>query len=182
MRATTGGSPPRSLRSASTTFAHSTAINHVGIDCSGVAPPPITDSPATDDNFKINPSAPNWDYRVIYEVWIDFSTFKGHGYGGAYIPQVHASPSMAGTNTIDVKAATAKKVYVTNTPGKNSVAVAELAMGLILALDRRIPDKQTLVNEIAAWEHDRNAHHAKASWRFTTPDARIKLKHLYPSI
>jgi hypothetical protein len=61
-----------------------------------------TDSPVTDDAFTADPSAPNWDYRVIYEVWIDFSVFKGRGFGGAYIPQVHASPSMAGTNTIDV--------------------------------------------------------------------------------
>jgi hypothetical protein len=35
---------------------------------------------------------------------------------------------------------------------------------------------------IAAWEHDRNANHAKADWHFTTANARIKLKHLYPSI
>ena len=63
----------------------------------------ITDSPATDDDFTVNSSAPNWDYRVIYEVWIDFSVFKGHGFGGAYIPSVHASPSMASTNTIDVE-------------------------------------------------------------------------------
>lgn len=62
----------------------------------------ITDSPATDDNLSPNADAPNWDYRVVYEVWIDFSVFKGHGFGGAYIPQVHASPSMASTNTIDV--------------------------------------------------------------------------------
>ncbi len=46
----------------------------------------------------------------------------------------------AGYNTIDVAAASAHGVYVSNCPGKNSVAVAELAMGLILALDRRIPD------------------------------------------
>jgi D-3-phosphoglycerate dehydrogenase len=46
----------------------------------------------------------------------------------------------AGYNTIDVKAASARGVYVANCPGKNSVAVAELAFGLILALDRRIPD------------------------------------------
>jgi len=64
-----------------------------------------TDSPVSDDNFAIDPSAPNWDYRVIYEVWIDFSIFKGLGFGGAYIPQVHASPSMASTNTIDVNPA-----------------------------------------------------------------------------
>jgi len=63
----------------------------------------ITDSPATDDNFAIDPSAPNWDYRVIYEVWVDFSVFKGLGFGGAYMPTVHASPSMASTNTVEVE-------------------------------------------------------------------------------
>jgi D-3-phosphoglycerate dehydrogenase len=46
----------------------------------------------------------------------------------------------AGYNTIDVKAASARGVYVSNCPGKNSIAVAELAFGLILSLDRRIPD------------------------------------------
>jgi hypothetical protein len=40
----------------------------------------------------------------------------------------------------------------------------------------------TLIDEIAAWEHDRNANHTKANWQFTTPNARIKLKHLHPSI
>ncbi len=46
----------------------------------------------------------------------------------------------AGVNTIDLKAASARGIYVSNCPGKNSVAVAELAFGLILALDRRIAD------------------------------------------
>jgi len=46
----------------------------------------------------------------------------------------------AGTNTIDVHTASARGVYVSNIPGKNAVAVAELTMGLILAIDRRIPD------------------------------------------
>jgi D-3-phosphoglycerate dehydrogenase len=46
----------------------------------------------------------------------------------------------AGVNNIDMKAANARGIYVSNCPGKNSVAVAELAMGLLLALDRRIPD------------------------------------------
>jgi D-3-phosphoglycerate dehydrogenase len=46
----------------------------------------------------------------------------------------------AGYNTIDVAAASGSGVYVSNCPGKNSVAVAELAFGLILALDRRIAD------------------------------------------
>ncbi len=46
----------------------------------------------------------------------------------------------AGTNTIDVKTASKRGIYVTNCPGKNAAAVAELALGLILAVDRRIPD------------------------------------------
>ena len=46
----------------------------------------------------------------------------------------------AGVNTIDVAAASERGIYVSNCPGRNSIAVAELAFGLILALDRRIPD------------------------------------------
>jgi D-3-phosphoglycerate dehydrogenase len=46
----------------------------------------------------------------------------------------------AGVNTIDVAAASKRGIYVSNCPGKNSIAVAELAFGLVLALDRRIPD------------------------------------------
>src|SRR6266540_226921 len=46
----------------------------------------------------------------------------------------------AGVNTIDVAAASRRGIYVANCPGQNSIAVAELAIGLVLALDRRIPD------------------------------------------
>src|SRR5262245_57205486 len=46
----------------------------------------------------------------------------------------------AGVNTIDVGAASKRGIYVSNCPGKNSVAVAELAFALMLALDRRVPD------------------------------------------
>ena len=49
----------------------------------------------------------------------------------------------AGYNTIDVDAATASGVYVANCPGKNAAAVAELAFGLMIAADRRIPDNVT---------------------------------------
>ena len=49
--------------------------------------------------------------------------------------------------------------------------LAESELGVLSSqcLDRRIPDKQTLIDEIAAWEHDRNANHTKANWHFTTP-------------
>ncbi len=62
--------------------------------------------------------------------------------------------------------------------------MAESELGVLSSqcLDRRIPNKQTLIDEIAAWENDRNANHAKADWQFTTADARIKLKNLYSSI
>ena len=62
--------------------------------------------------------------------------------------------------------------------------MAESELGVLSSqcLDRRIPGKQTLIGEIAAWEDDRNVNHAKADWQFTTADARIKLKYLYPSI
>src|SRR5438094_7398082 len=46
----------------------------------------------------------------------------------------------AGYNTIDVGAASRRGIYVSNCPGKNSIAVAELAFALILALDRRVAD------------------------------------------
>jgi hypothetical protein len=48
--------------------------------------------------------------------------------------------------------------------------------------DRRIPNQQVLIEEVTAWEADRNKNHAKADWQFTTADARIKLKRLYPAI
>ena len=60
--------------------------------------------------------------------------------------------------------------------------MAESELGVLASqcLDRRIPDKQTLVTEVAAWEDNRNKHEAKADWQFTTADARVKLKRLYP--
>ena len=48
-------------------------------------------------------------------------------------------------------------------------------------LDRRIPDKATLSAQVAAWEMHRNESNATVNWRFTTADARIKLRKLYPS-
>lgn len=49
-------------------------------------------------------------------------------------------------------------------------------------LDRRIPDEETLIHEVRSWQEHRNAIKATVDWQFTTHDARIKLKKLYPSI
>jgi D-3-phosphoglycerate dehydrogenase len=57
----------------------------------------------------------------------------------------------AGVNTIDVAAASRRGVYVANCPGQNAIAVAELAVGLLLALDRRIPDNVAALRE-GRWE------------------------------
>lgn len=62
------------------------------------------------------------------------------------------------------------------------LAESELAVLTSQCLNRRIPDKQTLAKEVAAWGRHRNSRHAKADWHFTTDTARLKLKHLYPVI
>ena len=49
-------------------------------------------------------------------------------------------------------------------------------------LDQRIPDEDTLRRNVAAWEEPRNARQVTVDWRFTTADARVKLKRLYPDI
>jgi hypothetical protein len=51
----------------------------------------------------------------------------------------------------------------------------------IAVTERRIPDIEALRTEVAAWQDERNAASRRVHWRFTTEDARIKLKRLYPS-
>jgi hypothetical protein len=59
-----------------------------------------------------------------------------------------------------------------------NMAESELGVLSSQCLDRRIPDKQALIEEVAAWQADRNKNHNRADWQFTTPDARVKLKRL----
>jgi hypothetical protein len=63
-----------------------------------------------------------------------------------------------------------------------NMAESELAHLANQCLNRRIPDKETLAREVAAWQAHRNTHNTKADWQFTTENARVKLKKLYPSI
>jgi D-3-phosphoglycerate dehydrogenase len=65
----------------------------------------------------------------------------------------------AGYNTIDVKAASRRGIYISNCPGKNSIAVAELAFGLMVALDRRIPDN---VGELRLGKWNKKEYSSKA--------------------
>ena len=61
--------------------------------------------------------------------------------------------------------------------------MAEIEIGVMVrqCLDRRIPDQSVLQREVGAWQHQRNQDAIRVDWRFTTEDARIKLKSLYPS-
>lgn len=78
----------------------------------------------------------------------------------------------------------ADKLEIHFTPKHGSwlnMAEIELAILTSQCLDRRLPDAETAAREIAAWEQMRNQSATLVNWRFTTADARIKLKHLYPS-
>ena len=62
------------------------------------------------------------------------------------------------------------------------MAEVELSVLARQCLDRRIPDIEALRREVAAWQQARNAAVVGVDWQFTTADARVKLKRLYPSI
>ena len=77
------------------------------------------------------------------------------------------------------------RLEIHHTPKHGSwlnMAESELSVLSRQCLDRRIPDADTLTQEIAAWEQARNAEARPVNWRFMTAEARIKLKRLYPSI
>jgi hypothetical protein len=63
----------------------------------------LVDSPATDANYTANSETPDWDYRVVYEAWIDVAALGNSGFGGAKIEHVHASPAKGGMDTIEVE-------------------------------------------------------------------------------
>jgi hypothetical protein len=79
----------------------------------------------------------------------------------------------------------ADKLEIHYTPKHGSwLNMAEIELSVLAeqCLDRRLPDRATLEQEVAAWEQRRNAAGHRINWRFTTADARIRLKHLYPAI
>ena len=77
------------------------------------------------------------------------------------------------------------KLEIHHTPKHGSwLNMAEIDLSILSrqCLNRRIADKATLHQEVSAWQQRRDTCAGKVDWRFTTADARIKLKHLYPSI
>ncbi len=78
----------------------------------------------------------------------------------------------------------AERLEIHYTPKHGSwLNMAEIEIGVMVrqCLDRRIPDQSVLQREVGAWQHQRNQDAIRVDWRFTTEDARIKLKSLYPS-
>ena len=79
----------------------------------------------------------------------------------------------------------AQRLEVHYTPKHGSwLNMAEIEIGVMArqCLDRRISDQSTLRREVEAWQDQRNRDTIRVNWRFTTADARIKLRSLYPSI
>ena len=79
----------------------------------------------------------------------------------------------------------ARKLEIHYTPKHGSwLNMAEIELSALSrqGLDRRIEDQATLDTQVTAWTTQRNASGKTVTWRFTTADARIKLRRLYPSI
>ena len=79
----------------------------------------------------------------------------------------------------------ADRLEIHYTPKHGSwLNIAEIELSVLQGqcLNRRIPTIATMRNEVAAWENHRNSKGSKVDWQFTTDDARIKLKRLYPKL
>lgn len=78
-----------------------------------------------------------------------------------------------------------ERLEVVYTPKHGSwLNVAEIELGVLSrqCMGGRVPDKATLLRQVNAWQTDRNQRTAKIDWQFTTADARIKLRRLYPQV
>jgi hypothetical protein len=78
-----------------------------------------------------------------------------------------------------------ERLDIHHTPKHGSwLNMAEIELSVLKGqcLNRRIADMETMQAEVAAWERDRNNSSRKIDWQFTTMDARIKLKRLYPKL
>ncbi len=78
-----------------------------------------------------------------------------------------------------------EKLEIHHTPKHGSwLNVAEIELSVLSrqCLDQRIETAEALRREVTAWEESRNDRAAEVQWRFTTADARIKLRHLYPTL
>ena len=112
------------------------------------------------------------DYPDADKVVLVMDNLNTHGIGSLY----EAFPAPEARKL-------AERLEIHYTPKHGSwlnIAEIELAALSKQCLSRRIPDRETMEREVTAWASKRNAEQAKVDWQFTTDDARIKLKRLYP--
>lgn len=112
-------------------------------------------------------------YPEAVVVVLVMDNLNTHGIGSLY--EAFAPPTAR---------ALAARLEIHHTPKHGSwlnMAETELSILSRQCLDRRLESRDILTREAATWEHDRNTREAKIDWQFTTTDARIKLKRLYPS-
>jgi len=113
-------------------------------------------------------------YAGVSKVVLVMDNLNTHGIGSLYEA---FDPATA--------RALAARLEIHHTPKHGSwlnMAETELSVLSRQCLDRRIDSKEIMTHEVAVWEADRNANESTIDWQFTTADARIKLKRLYPSL
>ncbi|HMI88790.1 MAG TPA: hypothetical protein VK550_32145 [Polyangiaceae bacterium] len=96
----TGGEGKMMVGNAASVLAVATSLDR---DLNGCGYCYTLDSPATDASYTPNPATPRWDYRVVYEIWVDAAAYGAAGPGDTLLENVHASPSKAGSNTVSVE-------------------------------------------------------------------------------
>ncbi len=97
----------------------------------------------------------------------------------------HKVSSLYATFTPEEARRIAERIEIHYTPKHGSwLDMAEIEIGIMArqCLHRRIPDQDSLKREIKAWQNQRNQKAVRVDWRFTTKEARVKLKSLYPAI
>lgn len=97
----------------------------------------------------------------------------------------HSAASLYETFEPEEARSLARRLEIHYTPKHGSwLNIAEIELSALNSqcLDRRIPDINLMKTEVAAWQRVRNNRAAPIDWRFTTENARIKLKRLYPNL
>jgi hypothetical protein len=114
------------------------------------------------------------DYPDIETVVLVMDNLNTHGTASLY----EAFPA-------EEAFALAQRLEIHHTPKHGSwLNIAEIELSALTrqCLDRRVSDLDTLNTELAAWQHQTNTDQRQVDWQFTTTDARIKLRHLYPQL
>src|SRR5262249_48590469 len=113
------------------------------------------------------------DYRDAETVVLVMDNLNTHGIASLY----EAFPP-------DEAFALAQRLEIHHTPKHGSwLNIAEIELSALTrqCLDRRIDDLTVLNTELAAWQNATNSNQRQVDWQFTTDDARVKLRHLYPT-